>query len=522
MNQAQKTRNRLIELMYIMLTVMLALSIYDIPSDEYVAINENIEENIKKIFEKHTQLIEKIKKKGIDIVEQYENIANKMFDLYEREKKFLEKVNEIKNKVITEAGGYNEKGKIKKPHDKNSIKKIMIELKNRELIKNLISEINEKINSLCKELNIENNNQEIEIDFNKKSLISTLVYFSQNQNNVVTMSDYIFSKLFEQLKLEEPIFDKYELIIIPKNSVVIAGKDYEADVFLNVKIENTEPEIKVNEKKIDVKNGIGKIKIKTSKHLIFDKNGKHIKVLDISFMQKNPLTGKNIEIKKEISFTVLQKQNIEGETVVHNSLYKFCKNIYILKNNDPEEKNTLRVLLDGGKVFEKSKTQTRTELIIVPRKDECSLHVYDNDSEVFSQNFNINETPMPVINVIINGKHFNEGTLFESSSIRNIYINITPENNFASMYPEDANYKLKKWSILYCKNKKIIEKKNIENTEEYSFKNDKEILRICDKIIIQIEKICRINFEQEEINILEDGSIISRSYNVFTKEEDEE
>ena len=70
MNQAQKTRNRLIELMYIMLTVMLALSIYDIPSDEYVAINENIEENIKKIFEKHTQLIEKIKKKRIDIKEQ--------------------------------------------------------------------------------------------------------------------------------------------------------------------------------------------------------------------------------------------------------------------------------------------------------------------------------------------------------------------------------------------------------------------------------------------------------------------
>ena len=129
---------------------------------------------------------------------------------------------------------------------------------------------------------------------------------------------------------------------------------------------------------------------------------------------------------------------------------------------------------------------------------------------------------MPVINVIINGKHFNEGTLFESSSLRNIYINITPENNFASMYPEDANYKLKKWSILYCKNKKIIEKKNIENTEEYSFKNDKEILRMCDKIIIQIEKICRINFEQEEINILKDGSIISKSYNVFTKEEDEE
>ena len=78
MNQAQKTRNRLIELMYIMLTVMLALSIYDIPSDEYVAINENIEENIKKIFEKHTQLIEKIKKKRIDIVEKYENNTNKI------------------------------------------------------------------------------------------------------------------------------------------------------------------------------------------------------------------------------------------------------------------------------------------------------------------------------------------------------------------------------------------------------------------------------------------------------------
>ena len=77
MNQAQKTRNRLIELMYIMLTVIVALSIYDIPSDEYVAINKNIEENIKKIFEKHTQLIEKIKKKGIDIAEQYEKKKKK-------------------------------------------------------------------------------------------------------------------------------------------------------------------------------------------------------------------------------------------------------------------------------------------------------------------------------------------------------------------------------------------------------------------------------------------------------------
>ena len=123
MNQAQKTRNKLIELMYVMLTVMVALSIYDIPSNEYITMNKNIEENVKKLFEKHTQLIEKIKKKNIDTFEQYKEITKKIFALYENEKIFLEKINELKNLIITEAGGYNKNGEIKKPRKKNNDRK---------------------------------------------------------------------------------------------------------------------------------------------------------------------------------------------------------------------------------------------------------------------------------------------------------------------------------------------------------------------------------------------------------------
>lgn len=513
-------RKRIIELLYVLQLVLLYSYLNNVPFEECLDVILNIDENVQSIFKKHSSIINNIKAETID--EKDEDILKKIFNIYSLENEFLEFVYNTKNKIIEKSGGIDENNKIKNPNDKNSVKEIMIKNEGEKEFYNLYNEINEEITKLCEYLNIKNNSViKKEINFNKTSLISCFNFFLKYENSVVTIVDLIFDKLFSKLNEGKHIFKDYCLIIVPKSQTVIAGQEYEASVFLNVPIKDTEPEIKINDnEQINVDNGVGKIKIKTSKNIKFDEDGKCIQYVNIKFTQKTK-TGEIINLKKNISFTVINKKNISGNIKIHGNIYKYCKNLYTIENSYPKENELLYFTFDGGKIIVLENKQANSELILVPYNDKCTLHVYEQDIEVFTQDFNVQDVPMPKISVFINNKNYDEGSILDISTLREINIDIVPDNSFKSIHSEDSDYEIKKWRILFCKNNKIISERNIINSEEYTFNNE-DISQKCDKIIIQIEKIYRKNFEKNYIDVLENNMTVNRIYKIKTKEDEDE
>ena len=81
--------------------------------------------------------------------------------------------------------------------------------------------------------------------FKNKKLVDLLFYLYNEELNISSYMRIIFDKIMKGVDLTHPNFENFDLIVIPKKDVIVAGKNYEAEVFLNVKdyvkIEGEEP-----------------------------------------------------------------------------------------------------------------------------------------------------------------------------------------------------------------------------------------------------------------------------------------
>ena len=514
----KEARNKLIQLLYLTLTALVATLILHINPSEQIKIYHSLEENCKNLYQKHTEKNKFIQTQINNPNDKNQEIYKKIIDLFEIEKSTVEKINILKEKLISSSGGKDKNGNLKNINKTNIVKKIMVTEKGSEDLYKNLDLFKKNISTLGFEndFSFEDN----KINFDDAALITALLYLSQNKEKIIITTEIIYSKLIDMITVEKYIFDKYELIIIPKSDIVFAGKYYEADVFLNVKIPTTTPEITVDGNKINIEDNIGKIKIKTSKKMNFDKEGKSKQTIHVHFKQKNPDNNKEIELEKKISFIVVNKQNIECRNNFSEKLYKFCANNYTILNNDPDDNSKITFSVDYGEVKELSKTSSEYSLLIYPTGETCTLSVLNDGVTVFNKTFSVRDAPMPKIDVMINDKIYSENSFFKAEDLREAGIYILPDEDFSTTHPAENTYKVNRWDILFCKNKKIINSISIEDENFYNLRNNKDLLRSCDKIIIQIKQIKRINHKQEKINVFKDGEIITRSYNIINNEED--
>ena len=514
----KEARNKLIQLLYLTLTALVAILILHINPSEQIKIYKALEEHCQNLYKKHTEKCKIIQSQLNKSNAHNKNIYKKIIDLFDLETSTINTITALEEKLISSSGGGNKDDELKNLNKTNIVQKIMITENGSKTLYENLNGFKHKINNLGFKNNF--SFEEYKINFNDTALITALLYLSQNKENVIITTDIIYAKLIDTLTVEEYIFDKYELIIIPKSDVVFAGKYYEADVFLNVKIPTTIPEITVDGNKINIKDNIGKIKIKTSRKINFDKEGKYNQTIDVHFKQKNPENNKDIKLEKKISFVIVNKQSIECKNNFSESLYKFCANNYTILNHDPDDSSKITFSVDYGEIKELSKTSFEYSLLIYPTGDTCTLSVLNDDVTVLNKTFSVRDAPMPKIDVVINDKIYSENSFFKAEDLREVGIQIIPDEDFSTTHPDENIYKISRWDILFCKNKKIINSISIEDENVYNLRKNKDLLRSCDTIMIQIKQIQRVNYKQEKINVFKDGEIITRSYNIVNHEED--
>ncbi|MBQ2350271.1 MAG: hypothetical protein II393_03280 [Cytophagales bacterium] len=514
----KEARNKLIQLLYLTLTALVAMLILHINPSEQLKIYQELKENCNSLYEKHTAKYNIIKSQLAKKNDNNKKIYKKIIDLFDIEKSTVDTITLLEEKLISSSGGDKQDVFSKNLNKTNIVKTIMITEHGSEKLEDSLNMFKNKLNDLGLGDNFSSKN--FKINFDDTPLITALLYLSQNKEKIIITTDIMYSKLLDTITVEEYIFDKYELIIIPKNDIIFAGKYYEADVFLNVKIPTTTPEITVDGNKINVDNNIGKIKIKTSKKMNFDKDGRCQQSITVKFKQKNPENNKTIELNKKVSFVIVNKQNIECKNNFSERLYKFCANKYTILNNDPDDESKISFRVDYGEVKELSRTSSQYSLLIYPTHETCTLDVLNDGMIVFKKTFTVSEAPLPKIEVIINDKIYSENSAFKTEDLREVGIHITPDEEFSTTHPDENSYKVNRWDILFCKHKKIISSVSIEDESSYNLRKNKDLLSSCDKIIIQIKQIKRINYKQEKINIFKDGEIITRSYIIVNNEED--
>ncbi|MCB0699256.1 MAG: gliding motility protein GldM, partial [Chitinophagaceae bacterium] len=319
----------MINLMYLVLTAMLALNVSSEILHAFEVINQSITSSNNAINEKNEELY-----KGFD---EQENQAGQK----ERVKPFNDKakmaksqaaeliayLEEWKNRVVDEAGGREEDGEIKRKDNIDASTLLLVERKGGDTLKQKLLDAREKFLSLvnpaekariAKDLPMkiseaEKNDNNPQGDwstayFHNMPTMAVVTLLSKFQNDVRNSEAVIINQLADEAGDIQVKFDAFEAIAVPTTSYALEGQKIEAKILLAAYNKSIDPTIAITGGGgaiKEIKDGVGQyeatasgIGLKTVKGRVAIDLGGRKEEKDFEFQYMVGSTGASIQLDK--------------------------------------------------------------------------------------------------------------------------------------------------------------------------------------------------------------------------------
>lgn len=278
LTKGQLTRQKMINLMYLVFIAMLALNISTEVLDGFVLINDNLQESIKVTDERNQQIYADINEsytsnpekakgsfdKAQEVKTKTDSIFNYMQYLKERIAQMTDgkdaDVNNLKSKdniaastelMISVVGGGNG-NKLKKALDqyREEVLSLIDDELKREIVKNTLS--TEPSERARKE-----NKSWVQASFDRMPSIAAITFLSELQVNVKQAEGEVLNTLAKDIDLKDLRVNELSAFVVPQSSMVMQGTPYRANIILAAVDTTQRPRIEINGKELPLeKNGL--------------------------------------------------------------------------------------------------------------------------------------------------------------------------------------------------------------------------------------------------------------------------
>lgn len=256
MSLPKEPRQLMINLMYLVLTALLALNVSNEILHAFRVINSSILSSNESIVKKNGEVYDNFKDQmalpgRADAVRPYNDAANQVKSDAADMIKYLEN---WKVRIIEESGGYDSVEKeLKREDNIDATTLLLINKGGGDSLKQRLYDIRAKLLAQVKDpnarksieeslpLRVDTNN--LKSDNNPKGdwatsyfynmpSIAAVTLFAKFENDVRNSEAIIINELFREINAKRTVFDNFKAIAIPKNSYVLAGQKVEADILL--------------------------------------------------------------------------------------------------------------------------------------------------------------------------------------------------------------------------------------------------------------------------------------------------
>lgn len=377
-NCPETPRQKMINMMYIVLTAMLALNVASEVLEAFRLIDSSLIHTLSAVDMKNQQIYTSFEQAYIENpakvqewkqkADQVQNITKKLNDYISNMKKELviysgsEKIDaEYPYKpgsfiLVTQEGDSLE---IKKQDDLNGTSEFMIKQKKAEELKaNIIAYKNELVSVLGeeepelketilnaletadpKEANKKSDKKTWEsLHFENTPMAAILTVLSKIQIDVKNSESNVLNYLFSQIDAGSFKFNKLGARVIANSNIVFQGEPYEAEVFLAAEDTTQQPEIFINGRPAEVKDGKALYKVGTNEPGVFKWSG--------LIKYKTP-DGIFKDYKFEQTYQVT-KPSITMSATKMNVFYRGIDNPFDISGGIPKE--DLEIEMENGKV----------------------------------------------------------------------------------------------------------------------------------------------------------------------------
>jgi gliding motility-associated protein GldM len=509
----ESPRQKMINMMYLVLTAMLALQVSNALLQKFQLLNNSLERANGAANNNNEKSVGAIKKE----IEkpggaQYAQVLKNAVEVRKITTEMDNYIGGLKQEIINAGGGPDaETGGVKNPSEEEKVAVLMVGSakngKGYELKKKLndfalqlqkfaapntkfpeLAVDASKDPALARTDDITKNKDFSELYFAQTPVPAALAVLSQKQSEVRRLEGDVLDYLASQVGLKEIKFDEIFAVVIPDSRSVVAGQKYHAEVAIGAYSKSITPRISINGSALPVKDGKGTYEI-TASGGDFDKNGQLKRSYKAIVAYPAP-DGSMKSVEKEETYTVL-KPSVQIETASMPALYFKCA-------------NRLSTYSPGlGALYSPSFSGTGAEFIpggsgkvtIVPNSAKASMNVVNSGITLQTFNFPVRLVPAPTVKLLVNGGVYDERKSMTAATLRTIEARAIADESFKSTNPEDAAFRVGEMEVNLIRGTRFINK--VSGGGVANISNLAQQAQAGDRYVIIIKRVERKNFKGE-------------------------
>ncbi|MEX2513871.1 MAG: gliding motility protein GldM [Cyclobacteriaceae bacterium] len=513
-------RQKMIGMMYLVLTALLALQVSNQILQKFILINDGLERTSNNYIQKNLFSVDIIS----STVEQQGNneldlpkveAANQIRSMSQELFAYLEQNKQL---VIEQSNAINDEGIYKTSALKNTDipgnifnnNRVGYEMQERlnafpeevtQVLSNLgINSVNfEKIAKDAEEIDLFKNDPDVNykdyvnLNYVKSPIGAVLAILSQHQNEVLNIESEALTAITNSLGSFIFEADKLKATLAANSNVVAAGTTFEGEMFLASSSSSTELMMSADGREIPVVDGFGKIQFTVPPASNYNESGLAPRTLrgEISV----PIGGVDSVFSIDYEYFVAEPV-IKVSSEVVNQLYAECANDLVIEVPALGNSYAPEFSVSGGQAIRGSRP---VDVTVIPvASGEVTIGVSSGGNRIGSVEYDIRPVPAPTI------RPFNGDTQIDllnptsASALTNLRIKALPEPTFGRTMTRDANFEVTDGEVRLVRNDVPRESVNISG-EAVAVRNLLAQAQPGDKLIIIAREVTRTNFRGNKI-----------------------
>ncbi|WP_462253119.1 type IX secretion system motor protein PorM/GldM [Ekhidna sp.] len=535
-------RQKMIGMMYLVLTALLALNVSSTVLDKFAFINESLERANSETSERNARTISGMKSAAKDKGNRADDlkVVSDAEALRAETQKIMSELDDYKETFVEITGGYMEghdgdKRFINGKTDYDKVGNYMMPVEeggdgNGARMKELLNGYATYIQELLKKNGADESKlklyHKIALDAEEDPIYSKdenqkgkkwsqlayenspthagLATVSEFQANVLSFETSALDFLVKRVGLKDLTFDDIRPVVMPESQYVAAGTKYKADMFIAASASGLNDKMKMtyNGEDAPVVAGVGKVEF-TATPGNYDKNGNAKKqiIASITVPQGG---GTDTTFTDTIDYYVVRPViQIQSQSV--NALYYNCGNALDVQVPALGTSYNPAFTAKGGDAI---KGSTTGQVTVVPRAQKVTLTVASNGNVIGSREFGVRAIPAPDIKVFTSAGEVNQKEGIPSRTPE-LFLRAIPDESFASFLPNDAKFRVAEAEITLVSGG--LGRGSIRAGEKINLRGMSG--RKGDQLVIEIKKVQRQNFRKQ----VEDFKKFQRFINISLK-----
>lgn len=520
-------RQKMIGMMYLVLTALLALNVSVTVLDKFAFINESLERANAETSVRNAEIIDQMrasaKEKGnrpddVAVVADADSLRTKTLEVVENLENLKETFIEITGGYVPEHEG--DKRFINGKTDYDKVGNYMMPIEEggkgkgaemKEVLNGYADELKEVLAKYGASEDVLNSFHKLALDadedeyyskdpnqagkkwsqvsFEQSPTHAALATVSEFQANVLSFETAGLDFLAKRVGMKDLSFESVRPVIMPESKYVAVGTNYKADMFIAASPSKqlmNQTIMKYNGNVAKVVDGVGKVEFRATAGK-YDKNGNARKeiIAEITI----PQAGQDTTFRDTIEYFVV-KPVLQFQSTSVQALYYNCGNNMVVECQALGNEYNPSFSVKGGDQIKGSK---RGEVTIVPKKRKVTLTVSNNGMVIDSKDFGVRSIPAPEIKAFLpNGKEVNlkDGIEYNTPEL---FLKAIPDESFAQFLPDDAKFRVAECEVTLVSgglgrgSKRFGDKINLRNMGG----------RKGSQIVIEIKTVQRQNFRKQ-------------------------